>query len=563
MIRFDTFLKLRTASTLVLPASLAALAPAQSGTLIQTGDTIAGAGTVIDVGEFAINDAGQWVAVVRTDQFPAPSAVLVRDGAVYAAPGGSLAGGAGPVFHSSQRTLDIDDAGRVLWATGSGTQVQALYVDATPYAVVGASTGVGELGASTTWLDIRTAVLDPAGSGTVLASAGYLSSAPLQGPGTGLFELAPGVSGGVQASLLVGEGDLLPGLGAIGDFWFEYPALQNELAWTRTGDRAFLVGDPAGAYRLVPGSSELEPIAFPGGQAPIFGTLWESFDDGAVALNDAGDAAYLGEFLEGLDTESMAAANGIAIAQTGAGLPDLGPFTLTELQTPNGTSRSFELTETGRVAWVGRWNAPDTTRNEALFLDQTIVLQKGVSQVGGVIVADLRAQASQFFGIAFDMDADGSHVTFRADLADGRFGLYRMQLAASSDSNPGCTPKLATLQSTPLAIEASSLTFILDGAQAPGAPAVVLISTSGATDCGLLLPGIGELQVGVAPGELLSVLGLENQGAIGVGQLQGLSPSLYLVGFPVHCQGAWLDPLSAVEPVRLSNQLILTAGFQT
>jgi hypothetical protein len=90
-----------------------------------------------------------------------------------------------------------------------------------------------------------------------------------------------------------------------------------------------------------------------------------------------------------------------------------------------------------------------------------------------------------------------------------------------------------------------------------GVSGALLLDSSG---CGLALPGIGELLIGVQPFPLLLPAGkFTGTGALTTG---GVLPSdLSFVGLSLHLQGLFVSATQPLEPVRLTNAISIDIGL--
>jgi hypothetical protein len=95
--------------------------------------------------------------------------------------------------------------------------------------------------------------------------------------------------------------------------------------------------------------------------------------------------------------------------------------------------------------------------------------------------------------------------------------------------------------------------------------AVAFLGVSGALaldglGCGLALPGIGELMLGLQPGPLLLPAG-KFLGASSLVTSAPLPADVSFVGLSLHLQGLLLAPFVPLEPVRLTSALSVTIGL--
>ena len=158
------------------------------------------------------------------------------------------------------------------------------------------------------------------------------------------------------------------------------------------------------------------------------------------------------------------------------------------------------------------------------------------------------------------MSRGGRFLSFIAELESGSSGVFSIDLQSTAEPVVGY---LGLNQATLVAagggpVAGTTMTLELDKAQSLQAAGLLGLSTSPpSAPCGVLLPGKGELLLG------LPILVLD----AGVWSGSPLSidlavpASLVFVGTVVHAQGAFIDPApGAAEPVRLSDGLALRIG---
>ncbi|MEM9801434.1 MAG: hypothetical protein AAGA20_13995 [Planctomycetota bacterium] len=149
-------------------------------------------------------------------------------------------------------------------------------------------------------------------------------------------------------------------------------------------------------------------LAQEGQPSPIPGRNWGSLTGVEVDLNDACDYVFKSDVDGNPADDDVIIRNGSVYRRAGDSLPDIGPFTFENF----GGSVGVWITESGNVIWYGDWNDPDTSRDEGLFLNDTLILQEGVTSVGGSVIVGLSDLSEQIH-----VAPDGSRMLVEGQIA--------------------------------------------------------------------------------------------------------------------------------------------------
>ncbi len=336
---------LTTTALLALPSH----AFSQVGSLVRTGDVLPGFGTVTEVGQFAVNDSGEWVASVKTDFFGSDSAVILLNGSILAYLGDPALGGVSPEFSNQLVGLDIDDAGNVAWLAVDASQPapkRVAFVNTLPYVTEGAVTGIPSVGPLVVWSSLRALRLDPTGSGKLYASLSITGSGAGLDSGPALVEVFPNGAGGLDANILANSEDDLPGLADWIGLLSELPRTTDRIAVNGNGQLLVPAGVfDSGIFLKAAGSQTFQAVALEGDSAPHAGAAWFNFLGSSVALNDSSGVAYTGFAEDALGVFQTLVLNGGSVARTGETLPGIAPYVLTEICNPvPGSSAPLALT---------------------------------------------------------------------------------------------------------------------------------------------------------------------------------------------------------------------------
>jgi len=543
---------------LVLPvigaAALAVPTAAQTTKLIATGDVLPGLGFVQTVREFDVNAGGDWVASVNTYQMPGVGEfVIVRNGLVVLDPADVV-----PWYSifPDKSHLSLGDAGEFGWQVGfSG--LSSLYGGTEPCLLIGDPIAGAGLLPGTTCEGVFSHVFEP--GGTLLASVGMATG--LAGPGPAALVRAAPHGAGLTATSIVKKGDVLPG--------HAHPVLRfairaDTMASNATGSVMYVPEFDDGAQGIYLNGQKL---ALTGEPSAVDSLTWTRLRDQPVALNDTGDYAFTG--IAGAPPGvHVLVRNGVVLARQGDVLPAIAPYALTKLS--GGASPSdrapLRISQDGRVLWFGSWDDPDTTRNSGLFLDHELIVQKGVTQVGGVTIRDFFGLP--FFEGAFDISADGKVIYVRADLVNFSSCLFAISLEGGVETIPGCAPNVGKLDSLGTPNLGEPVVFSIAGGQSASALPFVFLSTKpavGSSPCGIAVPGIGEVLIDVAaPNPLALIKGNNVLFPFPSFAVLDQVPQLpQLLGKTFYAQGLWLDVANPnpANVARLTNALSLSIGY--
>jgi hypothetical protein len=222
--------------------------------------------------------------------------------------------------------------------------------------------------------------------------------------------------------------------------------------------------DEDGAIVLYDGPSDTYSVVAREGQpSPIAGRVYDGLFNNPLALNDAGDIAFLGSIDGDFDTDGVLVRNGEVVIQeddiVGTAVP--GPLQL------GFANANIEMTAAGDIIWYGAWNElkanvcpdnPDIDSSfvifEGLFFNDRLLIEGGVTEVhnvevGGVLFPTLVVKDLPNTGFA------GFHVS-----PDGRWLIVHALLAEPSEDicafsiNNDATPEAQAL----LRIDLSQLT---------------------------------------------------------------------------------------------------------
>ena len=546
--------------TCLLPlALLAAPTAAQSWTLqplVLEGDSVPGVGLVTSIQNFAINDNLDWRVEADTDNpstdddyvLLGPFGLVLQENQPLPLPVGAVldsfdaltlnASGNSAVNYFLKGTTGTSDDSGIYYNTNLLIQESQIsgalaFTPGTPY-----------IGFFETKLNDNDDIL-------VMASVD--DPAIATSVDRALVKLTIDASGGLASeTVLFKEGDTLPGTtGLITDFGtgphnFD---MNNAGSVMYFADTNLATTDDGFIY------IDSIQLAAENGPSPVVGRLWSSLSSPELSLNNNGEFVYSGSLQGDSTTNLLIVKNNTNFRQEGDAVPSLPAFKFTSFG-----SGPIDLADTGDVLWYGDWDDSATDFDTGLFVNDELIVQEGVSTVGGVIVDTLSGVQEGYF-----LSNDGRFVIFEATLLDGTTGAFLATRSGGITAvTPGCAPSGATLMATGGAPTlGGSLQLTFDGPQSTPAITYLGLSSGSWVDgsgCGLPVAGIGEILIDILPPNPILIPAGVHSGAPVV--LPAAVPtSINLIGATFYLQGMFIDPVNLVEPIRMTNGLTVFIGL--
>jgi hypothetical protein len=161
-------------------------------------------------------------------------------------------------------------------------------------------------------------------------------------------------------------------------------------------------------------------MAQEGSPSPIKGRNWLTLSSPELDLSNTGHHVYSGVLTGDVATDNVIILDAAKFKQEGDPAPGLsaGVFTLTTFGTG-----PLEVSDGGDVLWYGDWNDPNLDIDTGLFLNDTLLVQEGVTVLEGSVVDSLRGIED-----GYHMSSDGRYIIFEALLLDGREGAFLIEI---------------------------------------------------------------------------------------------------------------------------------------
>jgi len=419
--------------TMVVASSLHAGAPKPAILkLVLEGDAVAGIGTVTAIDAISINNAGQWLVELDTNNantdidgaVVSASGVFVREGDALAAPAGATVGSFDSVWLNSQGdvawNMFLDglttstDSGLFI---GTGLVLQESTISTAP-----------QLSAGTPYIGFFDVKGIDDGRFFVVASVDDPAIATSVDRALVWFDVdSDGDS--YTEEVIAKEGDVLDELtDAVTDFGTG----QENYAVNGSGQALFLAS-LTGAT-ATNGALFLDGalLARKGDASPEAGFTYSSLGTSTrIDLNDCGDWVMLTGLSGATETNQIIVKNGATVIQKGDPAPGIGGETITGF----GSGSPVRIANDGDVIWFATLSG-DASMNQALYKGTSVIARKGVSMVDGMTVTTI-CGTTVTGGISegITISPTGRFVMFRGVLDADLVGAFMIDLGIDADFN--------------------------------------------------------------------------------------------------------------------------------
>lgn len=284
------------------------------------------------------------------------------------------------------------------------------------------------------------------------------------------------------------------------------------------------------------------------------GRFWLDISGEPVTINNNGSYAFWGEITGAPASAELIVKDGVKFKQLNDPMPGMPGLVITDFR-----SGTMDLADDGSLLWYAEWDSGDLSKDSGLLVNDQLIVQEGVTMVGGLVIDTLASATNSYF-----ITDNGNSVVFEANLSGGINGVFvATKVQGSTSFVPGCNPSGGLmLASSGTPSIGSSMTLNFQQAQSsPAGVYFVIAPTSGvdASNCGLTLPGFGEVLVGLTPLPEVLPIGVFTGAPLPLVLPIPSDPSL--IGISIFSQGMFIDPANLSEQVRLTNGLKFTIGL--
>jgi hypothetical protein len=204
----------------------------------------------------------------------------------------------------------------------------------------------------------------------------------------------------VSETVVSKEGDLI-GVDAVVDFGTD----PFEFAFNNQGSAMWFADTNAATTAdgviLVDGVV----LAKEGDPSPIVGRNYMTLSSRPLDLSDGGHTVFRAQLSAPTTDDEVIIRDGAVFMQEGASIPAIGAFQFTSFGTV------LRVDSAGRVFWFGDWNDPVLTQDTGIFVNNTLLVQEGVTQVGGLTVTSISSVQD-----TLTISPDGRYVIFECVL---------------------------------------------------------------------------------------------------------------------------------------------------
>jgi len=391
------------------------LVTALSGTtpievVVQEGDAVPGVGAVTTIAEVSVNDVGDVIVEADTDNADLDAdAVVLLDGVLAFREGQAVSAPAGATLDGFDSiTGGFSDDGDVVWnlfldGTGGFDDDSGVYENDTLLFQEGSMLTVGDITPGSPWLGFFDVEQNDSDQFLVLGSVDDPAIASSVDRVLVLFDRDAG--GGISGATLVArEGQVLPGQTEPVE---DMETGTNNVALNDAGQVLFIAeleGDPSADHAIYLDDAL---VAQEGSPSPVENRDWQSLSLAEIDLDDAGGWVVSGDLDGSPADDAVIATDEGVLVREGDTLPAIAPFMITSFGT-TGSSGPVFLGNNGNVLWSAEW---DAGARKGLFLNDRLLLEVGVTMVGGMVLEDIFAVSE-----GYTLSPDGERVVVRARL---------------------------------------------------------------------------------------------------------------------------------------------------
>ena len=408
----------RALALATLAGGFAAPAAAQTiQTLVIEGDSVPGVGLVTSINAMAINNAGDWLVEADTDAATTEDLVLIKNGVMVFREDQVLPGLAIPGQLSSFDDMSMNESGDFsnnffLRNTGSTSTDSAIFWNDSFIVQESQISNATGFTAGTPYIGFFGTKVNSANQVVVMASVDDPNITSTVDRAI-VFFTVDSLGNVLSETVFAKEGD--SNLAIAPETFTDFGTGPHEWAFNDNGDIMYgadLTGLAATNAAIFINSLM---IAREGDPSPLPGRNWLTLTSVEVDISNNGVHHVYSASLDGdAATNLVIIKDGAKFMQEGDSLAAFAPFTLTSFG-----SGPVLVADNGDVLWFGDWNDPLLSVDTGIFINDQLLVQEGVTQIGGVTVTTIRGIQD-----GYSMSRDGRYVVFEAILANGNEGVF-------------------------------------------------------------------------------------------------------------------------------------------
>lgn len=387
--------------------------------LILEGDNVAGIGDVTTTGAVAVNDDGEWLVEIDTNNPDTDvdgalidaTGVFIREGAPLADPFGTFVDSFGAISGGWNNAGDLGCNWFLDGTPGGFNDDSGVFLSGQLVIQEATSPSIPGLTAGTTFEGFFSQHLND--DGQILCMASVDDPLIASSVDRALLLLDVDASGVLlTASVVRLEGDVPPGqTEAVADM----ETSVHNFALNDAGTAMYIVdlaGDTAVDHAVYINDTL---VAQEGSPSPVPGRTWDLLSSAELDLNNSGSWVLSGSIEGDTATDDILVVDGELFIQTGDSLPAIGGSPITGLGT-TGSSGPVYLGDNGNVLWSAEWNGGSS---KGLFLNDRLLAEVGVTTIGGLVLEEIFAVSE-----GYAMSDDGQKIVFRGRLAGSIDGAF-------------------------------------------------------------------------------------------------------------------------------------------
>ncbi len=397
-----------------------ALSPYPIIVLVLEGDAVPGVGNVTSIDNLAVNDNGDWMVEADTDYANTDlDTVLLLNGVLHLREGDALSD---PPL-SSINTFDSinlnvnQDSGWNFFLSGPPSNADSgIYFNTTLVIQESDTSTAPEFEAGTVYIGFFDVKMNDFNKMIAVASVDQ----PIN-PDTVeralVFIVVDNTGTLISESALIIEDDILSGQT---EAVAELGTGPHQSAFNQN-DKILIFVDLAGST-ATDGVIYLDDtiVAQEGDPSPVIGRNYEMLSSRGMDLNNFEEVVFKANLDGDASSDEMIVRDGTELIREGQSLPAISPYNFTSFGTGSGP---VKIDDNRNVLWYGDWDDPNTDIDTGLFLNETLLVQEGVTKINGLIVDTIYSGSD-----GFTMSENGRYIVFEATLEDGSNGAFMIEI---------------------------------------------------------------------------------------------------------------------------------------
>jgi hypothetical protein len=400
--------------------TLYAQSPYPITVLVLEGDTVTGVGNVTRIDNLAVNNNGDWLVEADTDHANTDlDTVLLLNGVLHLREGDSLSDPPLSNINSFDSiNLNINqDSGWNFFLSGPPSNADSgIYFNTTLVIQESDISTAPEFESGTVYLGFFDAKMNDFNKMITVASVDQPTNPDTVERALVLI-VVDNTGKLISESALIIEDDILPGqteaVAELGTGPHQSALNQN--------DKVLIFVDLAGST-ATDGVIYLDDsiVAQEGDPSPVAGRNYEILSSRGMDLNNFEEVAYKANLDGDASSDEMIVRDGTELIREGQSLPAIAPNKFTSFGIGSGP---IQIDDNRNVLWYGDWDDPNTDIDTGLFLNETLLVQEGVTKINGLIVDTIYSGSD-----GFTMSENGRYIAFEATLEDTSEGAFMIEI---------------------------------------------------------------------------------------------------------------------------------------